>query len=277
MRRQLMKYSLPVLVLYLAILVLSTPTLAQPHSLQTATLPPTFTPTPAGAGSVDVPPTATQSALTFIRLGFTADVTIDGLRITRVYAGGAAQVVGLQTGDVVIGADNILVSPGATTGKLVDYLLTVTTTTQLAVQRGSQSVIKVTLIVNPPTPTRTPFRTPTPNPARGRLGIAYEMVTEATAKQRNLTVTEGAYVIEVGRNTPAEQAGIVAGDVIVEVAGDKVDARHSLSLLLSPYIAGDEFTLTLVNGSSTRMVTVILARSTGPVPTITRIPSRQVA
>jgi len=276
MRRQLVKYSIPVLVLYLAILVLSTPTLAQPRALLTATVTASFTPTPGGAGSSGIPPTATQSTLTFIRLGFTADVTIDGLRVTRVYDGGAAQVGGIKTGDVVVGADNILVSPGATTGNLVDYLLTVTTTTQLSVQRSGQTT-KVTLIVNPPTPTRTPFRTPTPNPARGRLGIAYEMITEATAKQRNLSVTDGAYVIEVGRNTPAEAAGIVAGDVITEVAGDKVDARHSLSLLLSPYQPGDEFTLTLVNGGSTRTVTVTLARSTGPVPTVTTIPSRQVA
>ncbi len=277
MRRQVVKYTFPVLALYLAILALSTPALAQPHPLLTTTPSTTFTPTPTGAGERGIPPTATQGALTFIRLGFTADVTNNGLRVTKVYDGGAAQVSGIRTGDLVIGADNILVSPGASTGSLVDYLLTMTTTTQLTVQRGTQTM-KLTLIVNPPTPTRTPFRTPTPNPARGKLGVAYEMVTEETAKQRNLSVTDGAYVIEVGRDTPADLAGIQAGDVITEVEGDKVDARHPLTLLLSPYISGDEFTLTVIRGGQLLNLRVKLAGANfGPVPTVTTIPSRQVA
>lgn len=56
----------------------------------------------------------------------------------------------------------------------------------------------------------------------------------------------GAYVREVGMDSPAEQAGIRAGDLIVAVDDTPLDAHHALADVLGQYRPGDRVTLTVV-------------------------------
>jgi serine protease Do len=62
---------------------------------------------------------------------------------------------------------------------------------------------------------------------RGYLGLRPQDVTPLLAKEFNLKNDQGALVAEVEPNTPADKAGLKAGDVIMEFNGHKVtDARH---------------------------------------------------
>ena len=62
---------------------------------------------------------------------------------------------------------------------------------------------------------------------RGYLGLRPQDVTPLLAKEFNLKNDQGALVAEVEPNTPADKAGLKAGDVILEFNGHKVaDARH---------------------------------------------------
>jgi serine protease Do len=84
------------------------------------------------------------------------------------------------------------------------------------------------------------------------LGIRYIPLTNDVAKQLNLAVTRGAYIMTEdqagGQQTvlpgsPAEKAGLKPGDVILEVNGKKIDERNGLTVLLNQRGVHDTVTL----------------------------------
>jgi Do/DeqQ family serine protease len=63
---------------------------------------------------------------------------------------------------------------------------------------------------------------------RGRIGVAIQDVTPDVAKAMSLDVTHGAVVQSVQPGSPADKAGLKAGDVIVSVDG--ADIRNATDL-----------------------------------------------
>lgn len=65
---------------------------------------------------------------------------------------------------------------------------------------------------------------------RGWLGIGMESVSADLAEKLNFDAPRGAHVLRVGKDSPAEKAGIRPGDVVVEFNGETI--RDSLHLML---------------------------------------------
>ena len=63
---------------------------------------------------------------------------------------------------------------------------------------------------------------------RGYLGVRIQNVDERLAKSFNLPSMEGALIAQVGEGSPAEKAGMKAGDFIVKVNGKKVKNVNEL-------------------------------------------------
>ncbi|MBI5051045.1 MAG: DegQ family serine endoprotease [Nitrospirae bacterium] len=63
---------------------------------------------------------------------------------------------------------------------------------------------------------------------RGWLGVSIQQITPELAKQFNLKEEHGALVGDVVEKSPAEKAGIMRGDVIVEYEGKKIDEPFHL-------------------------------------------------
>lgn len=66
-------------------------------------------------------------------------------------------------------------------------------------------------------------------PRRARLGINGVELTDQMAQFLGVTGKEGVLVLEVQKDTPAEKAGLRAGDVIVSVDGKTVNSLSDLS------------------------------------------------
>ena len=64
---------------------------------------------------------------------------------------------------------------------------------------------------------------------RGRLGVRVENLTEDLAPYFNSTKGSGALVVEVMKDTPADKAGLKAGDVITKVGDEKITDSDDLS------------------------------------------------
>lgn len=94
----------------------------------------------------------------------------------------------------------------------------------------------------------------------GRLGVQFVTLDEQTAKEHNVTVTDGALVTEVVDKSPAADAGLKVNDIITAVDGDKVDAEHTLRDRLVAYEPGDKITLDVTRGSETITVDVTLGQ-----------------
>ena len=63
---------------------------------------------------------------------------------------------------------------------------------------------------------------------RGWLGVRIQEVTKEIAEVEKLKKPAGALVASVGQNSPADKAGIKAGDIILEFDGKKIDTMRTL-------------------------------------------------
>jgi serine protease Do len=68
---------------------------------------------------------------------------------------------------------------------------------------------------------------------RGWLGVRIQEVTKEIAEVEKLEKPEGALVASVSENSPANKAGINAGDIILEFDGKKVDTMRTLPKLVA--------------------------------------------
>lgn len=101
---------------------------------------------------------------------------------------------------------------------------------------------------------------------RPYLGVRYVPVTKALQKLNNLSVDYGALVsrgqhegeLAVLPGSPADKAGVLENDIILEVNGDRVDSEHLLTERLQRYNVGDQVTLTLQRKGEKQQVKVTL-------------------
>jgi S1-C subfamily serine protease len=72
----------------------------------------------------------------------------------------------------------------------------------------------------------------------------------------------GARIVEVVPDSPADKAGLKAGDLITAVGGQKLDSEHSLGDLIGQHKPGDSVTLEVTSpGEESREVTVELGEN----------------
>lgn len=101
---------------------------------------------------------------------------------------------------------------------------------------------------------------------RPYLGVRYLDITPDIAKSASLPVDYGALVkagsgitdLAVIPGSPADKAGIVENDIILEVNGDKIDQNNSLIKLVQQYKVGDEIELKVLSKGKEKTVKVKL-------------------
>jgi len=104
---------------------------------------------------------------------------------------------------------------------------------------------------------------------RPYLGVRYIQVTEALKKKNNLSVDYGALIIRgeavedlaVIPGSPADKAGLVENDIILEVDGVKLDGKKSLALLIRQKKVGGEITLKILSKGKEKEVKVLLEKA----------------
>jgi len=95
--------------------------------------------------------------------------------------------------------------------------------------------------------------------SRGFLGIALQPLSEDLAKAFKIENNAGVLVAEVTSKSPAEKAGILAGDVVVEVNGKKVEGPRELQMMVAGIAPGTTVPVKLVRDGQEKMVKVELA------------------
>jgi len=78
---------------------------------------------------------------------------------------------------------------------------------------------------------------------RGWLGVRIQEVTKEIAQVEKLENPEGALVASVSEKSPADKAGIKAGDIILEFDGKKVDTMRTLPKLVAQTEVGKKVIL----------------------------------
>ncbi|HEX6995069.1 MAG TPA: Do family serine endopeptidase [Gammaproteobacteria bacterium] len=91
---------------------------------------------------------------------------------------------------------------------------------------------------------------------RGRVGIGIQDVVPGLSEALGLGVDRGALVSEVEPGSPAEEAGIEVGDVIIAVNGEEVANASQLRNAIGLVRLGETVTLTYVRDGQTMEVDV---------------------
>jgi serine protease Do len=95
--------------------------------------------------------------------------------------------------------------------------------------------------------------------ARGRLGVVIQGMDEDIAKALGMDHAHGALVEQVEPDSPAQKAGLRAGDVIVALDGADVSRSEDLPRLVARHAPGTQVRLTVLHDARSRAVDVTLA------------------
>jgi Do/DeqQ family serine protease len=80
---------------------------------------------------------------------------------------------------------------------------------------------------------------------RGRIGVAIQDLTPELAQAMNTNQTNGAVIARVESGSPAEQAGLRTGDLVLSVNGTAVHSGTQLRNMIGLARIGDQVTLTV--------------------------------
>lgn len=80
---------------------------------------------------------------------------------------------------------------------------------------------------------------------RALLGVVITDISDEFAKANNVGRLDGAYVVEVGENSGAKEAGIESGDVVIAIEGAQVKSVAEMQDRLTRFSPGDEVNVTV--------------------------------
>jgi S1-C subfamily serine protease len=174
-----------------------------------------------------------------------------GLSVTRGIISGVDRTVETNLGGSLLGMmqTDAAINPGNSGGPLLD---------------ASGRVVGInTAIANPASAQNVGFAIPISKAQPiiedlrlGRtaafLGVTTDTVTPSLAQERDLSVDSGALVLDVTEDTPAEDAGIEVGDVIVEIDGSVIDGSGDVPTAIRSHRPGDAISV-VVDRSGERL------------------------
>lgn len=201
-------------------------------------------------------------------LGATISADIDGPYFDVVYPGGPASLAGLQHGDHLGAIDGRPVTTAAQARRIIGQHVP-GDVVQINIRRdGYVDLVPVTLgflvVVRPepvdPTVIVWPSEPPPPpfqgTWQEGKLGVYYRLIESGDP----FGVDHGALIITVWPGGPADQAGLVAGDIVLEVDGDDITSYRTLENALEQFSPGDRVSLRVrTTEGQTRTVRVTLS------------------
>ncbi|MCH9031883.1 MAG: PDZ domain-containing protein [candidate division Zixibacteria bacterium] len=91
------------------------------------------------------------------------------------------------------------------------------------------------------------------------IGVKLQKVSGQLAEYFGLDDRDGALITEVMEDTPAEKAGLKAGDVITSAGGDEVESVGDIQEIISEQDEGETVDITVIRNKSERIFQVEVA------------------
>ena len=182
------------------------------------------------------------------KLGLGAD---EGALVSDVVSGGPAEKAGIKRGDVILQFDGKPIR----SSRDLPFVVASTPigkTVTVEVMRESQ---RMNLQVKTEELKEEAEAAPSQE-APPKLGIQVQEITPEMAKNYGLSRTSGVIVVQVAPGSPAEEAGLAPGDIIVEIDKKPVGNLETLNRLLAGVKQGDTILFLIDRGGTTIFVTL---------------------
>jgi len=93
---------------------------------------------------------------------------------------------------------------------------------------------------------------------RGWLGVSIQKVTPELAKQFDLKDEIGALIGDLTEGGPAEKAGLLRGDIIIEYDGRKIEEPNLLRNMVANTLPGEKHTVKILREGKTLSITITI-------------------
>ncbi len=100
------------------------------------------------------------------------------------------------------------------------------------------------------------------NITRGWIGVAIQEVDENIANSLEMKNPQGAIVVNVVDNSPAENSGIMAGDIILKFNNQEIKQAKTLPKLVAQYSIDQEADLTLLSNGNIKNIKIKISKMT---------------
>lgn len=91
---------------------------------------------------------------------------------------------------------------------------------------------------------------------RGHLGVQVQDLTPDLARSFDISVNQGAIIVNVEKGSPAQKAGLMRGDVVTAVNGNPVESAAKLRNVIGLARIGDMVTLNILREGDERRISV---------------------
>jgi serine protease Do len=222
----------------------------------------------------------TQSIDKDLKEAFDLDRT-DGILIVDVMKGSPAEKAGLRRRDIVIKFDGKAVDGSipmvdlvkdTKPGDKIDLVYVrngeeKSTTLEVGTRESSKgSVLAIT-------PNRTPY---SGSRSYGRtfhmdtesdsyIGVSIQDLNDQLGSYFGVSAGEGVLITEVSKDSPAEKAGLKAGDVVIGVDRKKVESSEDLQSAITSKKKGDEITVNVLRNKQKLDIKVEVGEDTDGV------------
>jgi serine protease Do len=174
----------------------------------------------------------------------------DGALVADVTSGGPAEKAGIQRGDVIVGFNGKEIKEMKELPFLVASSPVGSEAKVDIVRNGKPMSVTVTL------GRLTDEEEGAPVETRLELGMSLETLTSDKAAAMGLSGTEGVIVSQVAPGSPAAEAGIRLGDVIVEVDKNPVGNVEDFEAAVAKFNPGDTMLLLVKRRGATLFLTL---------------------
>jgi len=93
------------------------------------------------------------------------------------------------------------------------------------------------------------------------LGVSVTTVTPTIQQYYNLSVSAGALITNVASGSPADKAGLRAGDVITKIGDEDINTAAELSPAIGSHQIGDQIEIVYYRGNAQQVVSATLEES----------------
>ncbi|MBE0634910.1 trypsin-like peptidase domain-containing protein [Candidatus Bipolaricaulota bacterium] len=188
---------------------------------------------------------------------FDIDPDQTGAYVLNIFPGDPADIAGMQEGDIIIQVGDVVIENSEDLNREVALLVAGTSVDFVVVRDGETLTLNVTLGLRPSEEDLLAYRGQEPeSESESLLGITVGPLTGVVARILGLNSTDGVVIMEIEPGSKADEAGLVEGDVILEINHEAVASVEAWDLAVSELDASGAVTLTTIRNGQLRFVIV---------------------